>query len=151
MAQNRVIGHHGAIPWRLPEDLRWFKQATHGAAVLMGRKTFDSLRHPLPGRLNLVATRDGIVCDSLDVETVRDLAAFRPEDCAPREVWVIGGAEIYAQTLPRCAELYLSVLDRDAEGDTFFPEFESTFRFAEVVLQKPGFEVRRYLNTRVQS
>ena len=74
---------------------------------------------------------------------------FRPEDYAPREVWVIGGAEIYAQTLPRCAELYLSLLDQDVDGDTFFPAFEPDFRFAETVLQKPGFEVRRYVNTKL--
>ena len=149
MTRNRVIGHHGAIPWHLPEDFRWFKQATLGGAVLMGRKTFDSLGRPLPGRLNLVVTRGGIVTDRPDVLAVRDLAAFRPEDHAPREVWVIGGAEIYAQTLPRCTELYLSLLDREAEGDTFFPEFEPVFRFAETVLQKPGFEVRRYVNTQL--
>ena len=147
MARNRVIGHHGTIPWHLPEDFRWFKQCTLGGAVLMGRKTFDSLGRPLPGRLNLVVTRGRIVTDSPEVAAVRDLAAFRPEDYAPREVWVCGGAEIYAQLLPRCAELYLSLLDGDAEGDTFFPEFEPVFRFADTVLRKPGFEVRRYVNT----
>ena len=146
MARNRVIGKDGTIPWHLPEDFRWFKEATMGGALVMGRKTFDSIGRPLPGRLNLVVTRGGIITDSLDVMPVRDLDAFRPEDYAPREVWVAGGAEIYAQLLPRCDELYLSLLDRDAEGDTFFPVFEDDFEFAETVLQKPGFEVRRYIN-----
>ena len=146
MARNRVIGLHGAMPWHLPEDFRWFKQTTLGGAVLMGRKTFDSIGRPLPGRLNLVVTRGGLVTDSLDVDTVRDLAAFRPEDYAPRTVWVAGGSEIYAQLLPRCTDLYLSLLDREVEGDTFFPAFEADFEFAETVLQKPGFEVRRYVN-----
>ena len=149
MTRNRVIGNHGTIPWHLPEDFRWFKQATLGGAVLMGRKTFDSIGRPLPGRLNLVVTRGGIVTDSPDVAAVRDLAAFRPEDYAPREVWVIGGAEIYTQTLPRCAELYLSLLDRDAEGDAFFPAFEPDFQFAEVVQRYPEFEVRRYVNMKL--
>ena len=146
MARNRVIGKNGTMPWHLPEDFRWFKQATMGGVLLMGRKTFDSIGRPLPGRLNLVVTRGGLVTDSLDVMPVRDLDAFRPEDYAPREVWVAGGAEIYTQLLPRCDELYLSLLDRDAEGDTFFPAFEADFEFAETVLRKPGFEVRRYTN-----
>ena len=146
MARNRVIGQNGTMPWHLPEDFRWFKQATMGGALLMGRKTFDSIGRPLPGRLNLVVTRGTLVTDSLDVMPVRDLDAFRPEDYAPREVWVAGGAEIYAQLLPRCDELFLSLLDHDAEGDTFFPAFETDFECAETVLQKPGFEVRRYVN-----
>ncbi len=149
MARNRVIGKNGTMPWHLPEDFRWFKEATMGGALLMGRKTFDSIGRPLPGRLSLVVTRGTIITDSLDVMPVRDLDAFRPEDYAPREVWVAGGAEIYAQLLPRCDELYLSLLDRDAEGDTFFPAFEDDFEFAETVLQKPGFEVRRYVNRRL--
>ena len=146
MARNRVIGNAGIIPWHLPEDFRWFKQATLGGAVLMGRKTFDSIGRPLPGRLNLIVTRSEIVTESLDVLPVRNLAAFRPEDYAPREVWVCGGAEIYAQLLPRCTELFLSLLDRDAEGDTFFPAFEADFELVETILHKPGFEVRRYVN-----
>ena len=146
MARNRVIGFQGKMPWHLPEDFRWFKRATMGGALLMGRKTFDSIGRPLPGRLTLIATRGTIVTDSLDVETVADLAAFRPEAYAPREVWVAGGAEIYAQTLARCAELYLSLVDQEPEGDTFFPPFEDDFQLAGIVLQAEGFEVRRYVN-----
>ncbi len=146
MARNRVIGFQGKMPWHLPEDFRWFKRATMGGALLMGRKTFDSIGRPLPGRLTLIATRGAIVTDSLDVETVPDLAVFRPEAYAPREVWVAGGAEIYAQTLTRCTELYLSLVDQEPEGDTFFPPFEDDFRLAGIVLQAEGFEVRRYIN-----
>ncbi len=151
MARNRVIGFQGKMPWHLPEDFRWFKWATMGGALLMGRKTFDSIGRPLPGRLTLIATRGTIVTDSLDVETVTDLAAFRPEAYAPREVWVAGGAEIYAQTLARCTELYLSLVDQEPEGDTFFPPFEEDFRLAEIVLQSPGFEVQRHVNLKLLS
>ena len=146
MARNWVIGNHGTIPWHLPEDFRWFKRATMGGALLMGRKTFDSIGKALPGRLTLVATRGKIVTESLDVLTVSDLAAFRPEEHAPREVWVAGGAEIYAQTLSRCAELYVSLVDAEPEGDTFFPPFERDFELVETVLRQPEFEVRRYVN-----
>lgn len=151
MARNRVIGFQGKMPWHLPEDFRWFKRATMGGALLMGRKTFDSIGRALPGRLTLIATRGTIVTDSLDVETVPDLAAFQPEAYAPREVWVAGGAEIYAQTLARCSELYLSLVDQEPEGDTFFPPFEETFRLAETVLRSPGFEVQRYVNFKFPS
>ena len=146
MARNRVIGFQGKMPWHLPEDFRWFKRATMGGTLLMGRKTFDSIGRALPGRLTLVVTRGEIVTDSLDVDTIRDLAAFRPENYAPREVWVAGGAEVYAQTLARCAELYLSLVDQEPEGDTFFPPFEDDFELAGIVLQAEGFEVRKYVN-----
>ena len=146
MAHNRVIGLNGAMPWHLPEDFRWFKRATMGGALLMGRKTFDSIGKVLPGRLTLVVTRGKIVTESLDVRTVNDLATFRPEDYAPREVWVAGGAEIYAQTLSRCAELYVSLVDAEPAGDTFLPPFEEDFELVETVLRQPEFEVRRYVN-----
>ena len=143
MTQNRVIGSGGKIPWHLPEDFRWFRQATMGGAVLLGRKTFESLGKPLGGRLNLVVTR-GPGIDIPGVVTISDLAVFAPEDYAPREVWVAGGAEIYAQTLSRCEELYVSLVDGDFKGDTYFPAFEDRFGNAEVILRLPGFEVRKY-------
>ncbi len=142
MSQNRVIGRAGAIPWHLPEDFRWFKRATMGGAILMGRKTFDSLGKPLPGRLNLVVTRGSA---PPGVETIQDLAAFDPASYAPREVWVIGGAEIYRQLLPRCTDLYLTVLPREVEGDAFFPAFEEEFALAGLELETPEFEVRHYV------
>ena len=150
MARNRVIGLNGKMPWHLPEDFRWFKRATMGGALLMGRKTFDSIGKALPGRLSLVVTRGTLVADSLDVVPVHDLAAFKAEDHAPREVWVAGGAEIYAQTLHQCTELYLSLVDAEPEGDTFFPSFEEDFELAETILRQPEFEVRRYINRRLQ-
>ena len=150
MARNRVIGKDGGMPWHLPEDFRWFKRATMGGALLMGRKTFDSIGKVLPGRLSLVVTRGTLVTDSLDVRTVHDLAAFRPEDYLPREVWVTGGAEIYAQTLRRCAELYVSLVDAEPEGDTFFPPFEENFEEVETVLCQPEFTVKRYVNRELE-
>jgi dihydrofolate reductase len=142
MSLNRVIGRDGKIPWHLAEDFRWFKRATTGGAVLMGRKTFESLGRPLPNRLNLVVSRQG--GEVAGAETVRDLEAFQPRTYAPREIWVIGGAEIYRQLLPRCTDLYLTVVRRELEGDTFFPEFESLFFFSGLELENPEFEVRHY-------
>jgi dihydrofolate reductase len=141
MSLNRVIGKDGKLPWHIPEDFRWFKEKTSGQAVLMGRKTFESLGRPLPNRRNLVVTRGGE--QGPGVEIVRDLEAFRAEDY-PCDVWVIGGAEIYRQMLGRCEELFLSVIPRTVEGDVFFPEFEDGFEFVGVVLEGAEFEVRRY-------
>jgi dihydrofolate reductase len=143
MSLNRVIGRAGQIPWHLPEDFKWFKKMTTGQVVLMGRKTFASLGKPLPNRVNIVVTRQGEVPG---VTTLRDLAAFDESAYAPREVFVIGGAEIYAQLLNRCTDLYLSVVQREVEGDAFFPEFEDRFAMIGVPLRQPEFEVRHYRN-----
>ena len=143
--RGRVIGRAGRTPWHLPEEMRWFREATAGAAVLMGRKTFEAIGRPLPGRLNLVATR-GPLTEGPDVRTVPDLAAFRPEVYAPRPVWVIGGEEIFAQTLGRCAAVYLSLVDLEVDdGDAFFPAFEDDFPHAETIRRGGGFEVVRFL------
>jgi len=127
LARNRVIGTGNRLPWHLPEDLKRFKRLTMGAPVIMGRKTHQSILEqagrPLPGRRNIVVTRqadarwDGCeVARSLD-----DAIALAGE--AP-EVFVIGGAELYRLALPRADRLYLTLIDADYEGDTFFPAFD---------------------------
>ena len=157
--RDRVIGRGGGLPWRLPEEFRWFRETTLGHAVLMGRRTFEGLPGggPLPGRVNLVATRRGLSfapeasgSPPEGVRIVPDLAAFRPEDYETagggREVFVAGGAEVYREMLPRCAELLLTLVDREvADGDTFFPPFEDLFRAAGTIRHGVGFEVRRYV------
>jgi dihydrofolate reductase len=144
MTADRVIGREGKMPWHLPEDFRWFRKATLSHAVLMGRKTLEAIGKPLPGRLNLVATR-GPAIQEPGVVTITDLSVFSEADFAPQEVWVIGGAEIYAQMLPRCEELFVSLVAERFEGDTFFPPFEGDYDLAETILQRPEFEVRKYL------
>jgi dihydrofolate reductase len=141
MSLNRVIGNGGKIPWHLPADFRWFKRCTAGQAVLMGRKTYESLGKPLPDRTNLVVTRGPEIPG---LEIIRDLAVFDPRRYAPAEVWVIGGAEIYRQLLPRCSDLYLSVVQREVAGDAFFPDFAEDFTLAGITLREPEFEVRHY-------
>jgi dihydrofolate reductase len=123
MAKNRVIGRNNALPWHLPEDLKYFKATTLGKPILMGRKTFDSIGKPLPGRTSVVLTRnpewsfDGcLVVPSLDAALAR--LADR------EEVLVIGGADLYQQTLPRADRLYLTEINADFEGDAWFPDFD---------------------------
>ncbi|MDD5199367.1 MAG: dihydrofolate reductase [Terrimicrobiaceae bacterium] len=142
MALNRAIGHEGRIPWHLPKDLQFFKRTTLGHVVVMGRKTFDSLGRPLPGRENIVLSRH-----PLDVPGVRRAAS--PDEIAEpadgRKLFVIGGAEIYRALLPRCEELLLTVVKLTPPADTFLPEFESEFELAEVLETDGDREVRRYV------
>ena len=143
MSLNRVIGRAGQIPWHIPEDFQWFKKMTTGQVVLMGRKTFESLGKPLPNRTNVVLTRGG---DIAGVTAVHDLADLSESRYAPLEIFVIGGAEIYAQLLPRCTDLYLSVVQREVAGDAFFPAFEDRWELIDVPLRHAEFEVRHYRN-----
>jgi dihydrofolate reductase len=144
MARNRVIGREGSIPWHISDELRWFKTVTTGHTVLMGRKTYQSLGRPLPNRRNLVVTHGPQI---EGVTVVRDLAAFDPAQYAApgTDVFLIGGATLYEQLIPRCDELLLTVLPLEVEGDAYFPAFEPLFDFRETVLVHPEFEVRRYV------
>lgn len=127
-ARNGVIGKDGTLPWRLKSDMKFFRETTMGKPVIMGRKTWDSLpRKPLPGRLNIILTRDlsfepvqGVACDSLSdaISIAREQAL---EDCAS-EVCIIGGADIYAQTLSKARRIYLTEVALDPEGDAHFPD-----------------------------
>lgn len=127
MAENRVIGRAGMLPWRLPDDLRRFKRRTEGHAVVMGRRTFESLGGPLPDRRAIVVTRrrdfdagGATVTHSLD-EALDTARAWNEQ-----EVFILGGAEIYALALPLADRLELTVVHAEIEGDTFFPEFDET-------------------------
>lgn len=124
MSRNRVIGAGGAIPWHLPGELKRFRSITMGHHIIMGRKTWESIGRPLPGRTSVVVTRQpgyrapgAIVTHSLD-----EAAAACRDDT---EIFVIGGAELYAQALPRASRLYLTVVEADIEGDTRMPEFDA--------------------------
>ncbi len=129
VAKNGVIGKDGGLPWRLPEDLRHFKNVTTGHAMVMGRKTYDSIGRPLPNRRNLVVSRtEGLVLEGVEVfgDLEAALQAAWQTDDEPR---VIGGGTIYAQAIERATTLYLTEVDREIEGDVQFPAFDrSLFR-----------------------
>jgi dihydrofolate reductase len=120
LSLNRGIGKDGKLPWHVSEDLRRFKQLTMGHAVLMGRRTWHSLGKPLPGRRNIVLSRAPVQEVESYGSVDEALLALRNED----RVFVIGGGEVYTQLLPRADELYLTVIDRNVEADTFFPPYE---------------------------
>jgi len=145
MAENRVIGHGNKIPWHLPEDFKWFKQTTTGHVLVMGRKTFESIGRPLPGRETIVLTRGA--WSHPGVKTAAGLDSLRLVSDDARTVFICGGAQVYAQALPLCSDLYLTRVKRTVEGDTLFPPFENLFEFVEVLLEKPEFTVVHYRNT----
>jgi dihydrofolate reductase len=131
-ARNGVIGKGGALPWRLKSDMALFKATTLFKPVIMGRKTWDSLpRKPLPGRLNVVLSRDGsfepegaLVCETFD-EAVQ-IAREQAVDDGADEVCVIGGAAIYAAAWPKARRLYITEVQADVEGDVSLPAFDET-------------------------
>ena len=143
MTRNRVIGKNNKIPWRLPGEQRWFKEVTRGHAILMGRKTFESIGRPLPGRRNLVVTRTGKFAG---VDLIHDLNVFDPGpyELDGAEIFVIGGAEIYKALLDRCDMIYATVVKRPYEGDAYFPEFESLFEISETIRETPEFDIFCY-------
>ncbi len=130
MAQNRVIGINNKLPWYLPEDLRYFKAITMGKAIIMGRKTHDSIGKPLPGRTNIIITRDtGYSVQGCTVVHSLDEALAQAENVGiisgQDEAIVIGGEQVYQLALPRADRLYLTRVHADIRGDALFPEFDS--------------------------
>ena len=128
-SDNRVIGRDNKMPWYLPEDLKYFKRVTMGKPVIMGRKTYESIGRPLPGRCNLVVTRDenwrvdGVnICSSLDAAIDQGEAQALVD--GSEEVIIMGGAQIYAQMLPNVQRLYLTQVHGEMDGDAFFPELD---------------------------
>lgn len=123
-ARNGVIGRDNALPWRLPEDLAHFKRTTMGHPIIMGRKTWDSIGRPLPGRRNIVVTRDA----AWTAEGAERVASIREAvaSCAGvSAAFVIGGAQIYRAALPLADALDVTEIDRDIDGDTLFPPIDS--------------------------
>ena len=130
LARNGVIGKDNALPWHLPEDLKHFKQLTTGHAVIMGRKTWESLPprfRPLPGRLNIVVTRSAEYAapGATVVHSLEEAEKVGAGETA-RKLFVIGGAELYAHALPLAQRLELTEIDADVEGDAYFPAFDRT-------------------------
>lgn len=146
MALNRVIGRGNEIPWHLPEDFRWFKQTTMGHVLVMGRRTFESIGRPLPGRETIVLSRTGF--EHPGVRCVGSLDDL-PVPTADRNVFICGGAEIYRQALPLCSDLYLTLVKREVEGDAYFPKFEDRFDLIEVIRDTPEFKILHYRNKKL--
>jgi dihydrofolate reductase len=145
MSRNRVIGMGSRIPWHLPEDFKWFKKMTTGNVVIMGRKTFDSIGKPLPHRTTVVLTRSGgSIAGAITCADWRQLDPLAPE-FAGKSLFVCGGAEVYSQLLPHCSDLYLTCVEREVDGDIFFPPFETEFQLDAELARFPEFVIRHYV------
>ncbi|KOO13555.1 diacylglycerol kinase [Vibrio xuii] len=145
MAQDRVIGIDNQMPWHLPADFAWFKRCTMGKPVVMGRKTYDSIGRPLPGRQNIVISRDA----SLVIEGVTTVTSIEEALAAAgsvEEVMVIGGGTIYEACLPKANKLYVTHIEAEIQGDTQFPawgdEFKETYSEAYSADEKNAYDMR---------
>jgi dihydrofolate reductase len=139
MDRNRLIGADGGLPWRLPDDMKHFRQVTMGKPVLMGRKTYESIPdrfRPLSGRTNIILTRQ-VGYDAPDCLVVHSLAEAVTAGAGQSELMVIGGAQLYEQLLPMANRLYLTLVDGEFKGDVFFPCLDMT-QWREVSRQDHG-------------
>ncbi len=126
LSNDGVIGNRGKIPWHLPADLKHFKEITLGHPVIMGRKTYESIGKPLPGRTNIIVTRHKeYAAPECVVASTLEEAFDAARVSGAGEAFVIGGAEIYKEAMPRAEKLYLTNVEGDFEGDAFFPEVSS--------------------------
>jgi len=121
MSSNRVIGRQGALPWHIPEDLRRFRELTTGHALIMGRKTFESIGRPLPDRKNIIVTRQPAYTAAGCLTAASLDEALRLAEPSA-EVFICGGGELYRQAMPFAARIYLTVINESVAGDTTFPE-----------------------------
>lgn len=120
--KNRVIGYENDMPWHLPGDLKYFKEMTMGKPVIMGRKTFESIGRPLPGRRNIVITRNAAY-EAEGIELAPSLEAALALVRDVEEIMVIGGEQIFTQALPLADKLYITLIDHEFVGDTYFPDY----------------------------
>lgn len=139
MAEDRAIGLNNTMPWRLPDDLKLFKRLTMGHPILMGRKTWQSLGRPLPGRQNIVLTRD-MDFEAPGATVIHSLQELGGMELQSEEIMVIGGAQIYALMLPLMSGLYVSEVHGSWPADTYFPPFKEFFSQRKELEKFEGFD-----------
>lgn len=142
LGRNRALGKDNRLPWHIPEDFAFFKATTMGQVLVMGRKTYESIGRPLPGRITLVLSRTGFKAPG--VETLSDWEALKKLHL-DKTLYLAGGAQLYTEALPWCSELLLTHVDQAPEADTFFPDWTNAFDSGVLVRQGPGFDIRRHL------
>ncbi|MEO6187350.1 MAG: dihydrofolate reductase [Ginsengibacter sp.] len=124
-SENNVIGSANELPWKLPNDFRYFKNKTWGMPVIMGRNTYESLKKSLPGRINIVVTRkDGWNPEGVFVANTIDAAIEKANESDAKEIFIIGGGEIFKQTMDKISRIYLTRVHTVVDGDTFYPEID---------------------------
>lgn len=136
LSENRVIGKDNALPWHIPEDLKHFKEVTSGHPVIMGRKTFESIRRLLPRRLNIVVSRDPTyVVEGATMAHSLEQALEIARNYERDEIFVLGGGQIFEEAISIADRLYLTIVHTEIEGDAFFPDFS---KYTKVVDEREG-------------
>jgi dihydrofolate reductase len=149
MTENRIIGRDGGIPWHIPEDIKLFKEITMGGAVVMGRKTYQSVGKPLKGRLNIVISttlrgteEDGLQDELIICPTFEEAVTAARE--RNRDIFIIGGTEVYRQALHIADRMYISMVKKEYKGDTFFPPFDEKEWTKTGIKPYEGFDLAVY-------
>ncbi|MBT5715822.1 MAG: dihydrofolate reductase [Opitutae bacterium] len=142
VSTNGVIGKKGALPWRIPGELKWFKKITMGHIIVMGRKTWDSLPGPLPGRENWILSRTDFSAKSCRTFTSFDQIE---NEAGSRTVFIIGGGEVYSRFLKKCEEIFITEVQQSIkDGDAFFPPFRNEFECIEKLEENEQFTIGRW-------
>lgn len=150
MARNRVIGYNDNLPWSISEDMEWFQSQTDGQILVMGRKTYESIRTKKDNTTYIVLTRDEKYSSAKkNVIILHDLSALESICVDNKLVWLCGGAEIYQALLKECRYLYLTEIKDDYNGNILFPTFEDQFNLEEVVRETALFVIKKYINNRM--
>ncbi len=148
MSKCRTIGDKGQIPWHFPEDSKWFKETTKGGILVMGRKTYDTMKGiKLGGRKFLVVSKTMKPdYDSATVAVFDDISLILgAENALHQQLWLCGGGKLYEQLLTKCTDLYLTIINQEIEGDTKFPEFQNDFDFKEEIMVTQDFVINHYV------
>ena len=142
IAKNNVIGKNNELLWNIPEDMKHFKETTTGHTVIMGKRTFESIGRPLPNRKNIViAQKDEKFDNPNGIEIVNSLEELEKYEQSDEECFVIGGAMIYKQLMPKCKKMYITLVDREYEGDVSFPQIDE--KMWKKVSEKKGKECEK--------
>lgn len=139
MSSNRVIGKDNKLPWKIPEDMKRFRTITSGNPVIMGRKTYESIGKPLPGRQNIILSTqtDYKVEGALVFQGINQALAYCENNFEDKEVFIIGGEQIYTHGMKYVRKIYLTIVNQEFEGDAFFPEFEGFKETSREERQEP--------------
>jgi dihydrofolate reductase len=145
VSKNNIIGNLGKLPWHIPQELKHFKKITLGYPVIMGRKTWESLAKPLQDRINIVLTRNKCYLESNQNIKIFNSLELAIKSVALEKLFVIGGAELFSQTITFADEMYLSIINKEYEGDTYFPVFNKNEWVLESIKNLQEFEVHHYI------
>lgn len=148
-SENWVIGANGKIPWKVSEDMKFFKETTSGHIIVMGRKTFESIGIPLPDRINYVLTKQVIPSPYNNLRFINNINEIRytlKEEDRSKKIFLCGGAEIYNQYINYCYELIMTTVKICVEGDTYLPKFSPPFIYDSTIIENEKIKVMRFLN-----